>query len=165
MSRLGPTASQIMPEGEFKFVLFAGHRPGSHWPFKYRFRHGIEVTSIDLAWPDWLPHIDVKDRSVAPHHIATMHTTWPIAVRKADHQPVPGARVSAVFTNDEIVMKVLRQKGWVNVSDQWHKAKAEHEASLVASTQEPTPGPVAKVVELAARATGRKGGRRAEVGA
>jgi hypothetical protein len=153
MSRLGPTAPKATaPEEDFKYVFFAGFRLGSDYPYKYQLYH-LRVEAVDLEWPDWLPYIDVKTHSPA---VAPNHTRWPIQARvipgtKAPARVVPGARVAAIFTNDDTVRIAVRRKGWVEVSDQWRAARATRLAPPV----QPEPGPLESVVEIAARVVRR----------
>lgn len=145
----GRQAPQTPPEGEFKYVLFAGYRLGSAYPHTYRLYHKT-VTSVDFAWPDWLPHVDV--RKLAPA-VAPMHTRWPMAL---GDRVVAGARVSAIFTNDKIVRDYLFKHGWVDVSAPWAEAQARRNAT---PAQLDEPSLTQTVTEIATRALKR--GRKA----
>lgn len=152
-----PTVPKGKPEGDFKYVLFAGYRLGSAWPHKYIMRH-TTVTSVDLEIPEWLPYLDLRSLPPNTPAMVAVHTRWPIQFKG---RFVAGARVSAIFTNDKVVRDIVFHKGWVDVSDYWHKAEAEHLAALANPTPD-QPGTVQAVIEIAARAIGRGKGRAAQ---
>lgn len=146
-----PSATKGAPEGDFKYVLFAGYRTGPDWPNKYVLYH-TQVQSVSLDWPDWLPYIDVKTHAPA---VAPLHTRWPIQVEREPGKPprtAPGARVSAIFTNDKAVRDVVFRKGWVDVSDIYRRALEAHRAAQAAPAPKPVqPSAVETMTEIAAR--------------
>lgn len=152
-----PQVAREKPEGDFKYVLFAAPRMGSGWPYTYQFYQG-RVQSVDLEIPSWLPYIDVRE--VAPV-VANAHPRWPMPLKNQSGF-VPGARVAAMFTNSDVVRRVLFKKGWVDVSERWHKAEAAHREALANPTPDP-PSAFQAVTEIATVALRR--GRRAVTGA
>lgn len=150
-------AQKGKPEGDFKYVLFGGLQHGSNWPFRYPLYH-MTVTSVDLEWPAWLPYIDIK--TVAPSGIVSAHTHWPERLRKTD-QVLPGSRVAAIFLNDKVAYDMMRRKGWVDVSKQWHEAHEKHLRAQAEPAVEPVPSGLTQalqvVTEVATNAIPRRG--------
>jgi len=157
MSMVINPAPVLPAESDCKYVLFAGYRLGPEWPYKFIFYH-TTVWSGQYDWPEWLPYIDVKTHAPA---VAPVHTRWPIRVGKTEpeYRTAPGARVSAIFTNDPVVRQMLFKRGWVDVSDLYRAALARHRAGPV-PVAPPGPGLVEtvadKAVEIAARVLPRR---------
>lgn len=150
-----PQVPRNKPDGDFKYVLFAAYRLGSAWPHKCIMRHAT-VTSVDLEIPEWLPYLDLRSLPPNAPAMASLHTRWPIQIKG---RFVPGARVSAIFTNDPVARQILFKRGWIDVSDYWRKAEAAHLAALANPSE---PSVIQAVTEIAARAVGRGKGRAAQ---
>lgn len=147
-------ASKTKPEGDFKYVLFAGPKFGSSWPQVYRLRH-TTIVSVDYEWPEWLPYKHVRELVPA---LAGAHPRWPLG---REGKALAGSRVAAMFTNDKVVRQILFRKGWIDVSEWYHAAEQAHREAL-ANPVKAEPSIVDSAVEAVqalAKAAGR--GKRA----
>ena len=143
-----PSPFPSAPEGDEalfrrKYVLFAATRLGAAFPWVFRPIHCSEVRSVVVEWPAWLPYIAIRE--IAPNMLAG-HPHWPISV---GDRAAPGARVSAIFTDDKIVRDIVFHRGWIDVSDRWHQALIlrDHPPAPVAET--PPDGPLQAVARIA----------------
>lgn len=154
-----PSPFPSAPEGEEalhqrKYVLFAASRLGAAFPFVFRPIHCSEVRSVVIGWPAWLPYIALRD--VAPMMLAA-HPHWPINV---GDRAAPGARVSAIFTDDRIVRDIVFHRGWIDVTARWHQALLLRDQHAESPADTPPDGPfqaVARIASgLAEKGIGRK---------